>query len=265
MTINDPFDVSTPVGTPAPRDPRQTVEPTARDLRVLAHIAAMEWLAQYQIHVLEFDGKSETVVSRSTRRLWARGLIRVERFRGQGINLARSTEAGADYLFESQAAAAEMIFVPRRKFDPRQLAHHLSIIDTLIAIKRVQPASKVHTCWQLRRRLANRNVPIPDLLVANPVTNGILAIEIDRGTESLGGTSGLVEKLRRLIAFEELWKGASSRGVVVLTIGKSRLESLRSRLADGMKGAIVPVTVLALPQEVGRPAIAALEKLFGAR
>jgi hypothetical protein len=52
---------------------------------------------------------------------------------------------------------------------------------------------------------------------------------------------------------------------VVLTIGKSRLESLRSRLADGMKGAIVPVTVLALPQEVGRPAIAALEKLFGPR
>ncbi|MFA6954314.1 MAG: replication-relaxation family protein [Thermoanaerobaculia bacterium] len=263
MTTNDSSDISTAVATSAPRDPRQTVEPTARDVRVLARIAAGEWLAQYQIHVLEFDGKSETVVSRSTRRLWTRGLIRIERFRGQGINLTRLTEAGADYLLERKGATAAAIFVSRRKFDPRQLAHHLSVIDAFVALKRVQYGCRVLTCWQLRRSLANRNVPIPDLLVANLATNGTVAIEIDRGTESLGGASGFVEKLRRLAEFEELWGGATTRAIVVLTLGKSRLESLRSRLSGGTSVTSVPVTVLALPQEVGRPAIAALEKLLG--
>jgi len=261
MSIDGTSDLEIERRSVAPRDPRQTVEPTARDIRVLGHIGSMEWLAQYQIHMLEFDGKSETVVSRCTGRLWTPGYCRKEQW-GRGINLWRLTQAGADYLQE-WGVLAEDIFVSRRKFDHRQLAHHLSIIDAYIAVRRVQPDCVVQVCWQLRRRLANRNVPIPDLLVANSATNGVLAIEIDRGTESLGGASGLVEKLRRLAAFEDLWMGATTRGILVLTVGKSRIESLRTRLLDS-RGLGVPITVLALPLEVGRPAIAAFERLFEA-
>lgn len=261
MSIDGAPDLESTARSTAPRDPRQCVEPTLRDLRVLRQIGTLEWLAQYQIHALEFDGKSETVVSRSVRRLWKAGHIRIERFGGQGINLSRLTEAGAAFVVDKRVAKPEELFIPRRRYDPRQLAHHLSLVDARVAISKVSPGSRISTCWQLRREFANTTAPIPDLLVANPSTNGLLAIEIDRGTESLRGRQGLVEKLERLTAFEPIWAGATSRQILVLTIGASRIASLQSRLAESR----VPASVLELPAATGRPAIESLVRLFARR
>jgi len=239
------------------RDPRQIVQPTPRDLRVLHRIVTAQWLAQYQAHILEFDGLSETVVSRSLKRLRDPGFVIAYRF-GRGTNLLRATDAGASYLIERGLATESEVFVPRRRFDPRQLAHHLSVVDAFVALHRLSPRSTIVTCWQLRRRFASTTVPIPDLLVANPSTLGVVAVEIDRGTESLGGPRGLVEKLERLTSSKEIWAESRTRATLVLTIGRKRIESLRSRLQT----ANLPVSVLELPTEVGRPAIGEMERLF---
>jgi hypothetical protein len=244
-------DASGPV---ARRDPRQIQQLSPRDLAALLFIG--RWLCgQYQLAVTLFAGRSETAVSRCVQRLLQLGLIAVTRWNRIGLNMLRLRAAGARLLVERGLATKDQLFIRRAAVAPKDLAHHLWIVDTGLAFASLPVHFDLQPCWALRRRYAGRKVPIADLLAENRNGSRVVAVEIDLATER---TKVLTAKLVKLAAHLRETSPKASPAIIVLTVGPHRIESLRAQTAD----LGVPIVIEALPKVVGRPSVPALAKIL---
>lgn len=235
----------------AARDPRSKVRLSLRDVRALAFIALMGACAQYQLALAIFFGLSEVVVSRCVRRLFRLGLIDLLRWNGRGVNLLRVRAAGRDVLLES-GVEEQRIFQVRWP-TTSTLPHRLWIIDVYLALQRIG-WSQIRTCWMLRRAFAGEKRPVPDLLVRSPDRKRLLAVEVDRGTESVRDIVA-----PRQAALETSLAALADHAtphVLFLTSGPRRAESLRSHLASSS------VAVALLPKAIGRPAVEVLASML---
>jgi hypothetical protein len=244
-------DASAPV---ARRDPRQIQQLSARDLASLLFIG--KWLCgQYQLALAHFPNRSETAVSRCVQRLVQLGLIEVTRWNRIGLNMLRLRTAGARLLVARGLANETELFIRRSPVAPKDLAHHLWIVDTGLAFASLQVHFDLQPCWALRRRFAGQKVPVADLLAVNRTGSRVIAVEIDLATER---TKVLSAKLAKLAEHLRAAAPDASVAIVVLTVGPQRVASLRAQNAE----LAVPIAVEALPKVVGRPAVPELAALL---
>ena len=238
----------------APRDPRQVAELSTRDLAALKFIGM--WIcAQYQLALHMFPSVSETVVSRCVQRLLRLGLIAVDRWNRIGLNMLRLRTAGLRLLVEKGLATEQELFVPRSAVATKDLRHHLWIGDVGLAFATLSINFTVFPCWALRRRFAGRKIPVPDLLAVAKDGSRTLAVEVDLASER---TKWLSEKLVTLAATVEELRGQGSAGILVFTVGEKRIASLQARIEE----TAIPIVVVALPVDVGRPSVAALRDIL---
>jgi hypothetical protein len=236
------------------RDPRATIELSARDLGVLRFIGM--WIcAQYQVAVALFPGLSETVVSRCIRRLLRLELISVSRWNRIGLNMLQIRTAGVRLLIERGLATEQELHCRRSPIKPKDASHSLWIGDVGLAFMQLPVHFDVLPCWALRRRLAGQKVPIPDLLAISGDGKRTIAVEVDLATER---TKLVFEKLERLSAAVDQLRGDGEAAIVVLTLGSRRIGALRAGMTKGP----VPIVVDALPSVVGRPSVPALVEIL---
>jgi hypothetical protein len=184
------------------------------------------------------------VVTRCVKRLQALGLIVVNRL-GTSINLLRLSYAGARYLEAEGLLPAADIHVPRKPTSLKDLAHSLSVVDTMIALELGFDGSRqlaVRPCWALRRALTGSRFHVPDIAAVTDDGKAALLVEVDYATE---GLRELAPRLCELAQQAPLWLEASEIRILVLTIGTRRENSLRARLAS--LAPAVPITVAQLP------------------
>lgn len=257
LTVAQPVGNSGKTGRPAtpvaPRDPRAARQLSPRDLQALVLIATFGILTQGQLHEALFRGLSEVVVSRCVKRLRTLGLIDATRWNRIGVNVLRLTTAGRTLLLE-QGTAEDRLFTSRWP-TPSGFAHRLWVADTAIALERLGNY-RVQTCWQLRRRLAGTQSPVLDLLARSVSGSRLLAIEIDVGTENL--KKFVVPRVSDLDAALSAWNPGGGTGILFLTAGERRAESLRRQLPPTT--AVTAVELL--PRAVGRAAIDAIVEVF---
>jgi hypothetical protein len=243
-------------GVPS-RDPRGAIPLPERDYAALAFIGAWYQVAQYQLEDAIFSGRSPTVTSRAVRRLHHAGCITIERWNRIGLNLLRLTSRGRSMLLERAVAETE-IFVPEKAVALKDLAHHLWIVDTGLMLTAAAADLEVTPCWALRRRLAAlRPAAIPDVLAlgrSNAGTDTALAVEVDLGGERLKNV--FVPKLVLLRDTLTAWAGDQPAAIIVLTVGDRRRAALEAAIAA--RPHPVPIIVLPLPKQPGRPGLARL-------
>jgi hypothetical protein len=240
------------------RDPRDAPL-SERDIAALRFIGRGAEVAQYQLHEAVFGRVSEVVVSRFVRRVSARGLVSVSRWRGVGINRLRLTMRGRTSLIASGVDPAE-IFVPHNPIADGHIEHHLWIVDVLTVLGRAKPKADVLVpAWALERRFTPRPAAIPDVLASFSMRRGdslLLAVEIDRGSESIA--SVFAPKLHALCAVLERWAGGATCAIIVFTKGARRREAIQARVEN------FPLQIVTelLPAVSGRPALAEFERIL---
>jgi hypothetical protein len=240
------------------RDPRDAPL-SERDVAALQFIGRGAEVAQYQLHEAVFGRVSEVVVSRFARRVSARGLVSVSRWRGIGINRLRLTMRGRASLIANGVDAGE-IFVPHNPIADGHIEHHLWIVDVLTVLGRMKPKADVLVpAWALERRFTPRPAAIPDVLASFSLPRGdslLFAVEIDRGSESI--VSVFAPKLHELCSVLDGWSGSATSVIVVFTRGARRREAIQASVE---KFPMQIVTEL-LPPVSGRPALAEFERIL---
>ena len=242
----------------ARRDPRDEVDLPDRDYGVLRYVMEGYQESQANVDLALFGGDSRTPVSRSVHRLLAAGFLKVERWNRIGANLLRGTSQGRTRLID-RGVDASLLFVPEKPVAPKDLAHHMWINDTRLALSQVGLVD-VWPCWTLRRKLAGR--AIPDLLGfqadANGVTTGVLAVEIDLGSEPLKNV--FLPKLTILRELLVAQASGQAAAILVLTVGPRRIQSLKAAIAN--RPHEIPIVVSPLPKTTGRASVCALVNLL---
>jgi len=236
---------------PRTADPRARRPLSARDRRAGVFIGEGSEVAQYQLAAAVFPDKDPMVVSRFVARWRTANWLRVDRWRGMGINRLRLTSAGRRLLVAVGAAAESSLFAPPRLVAPQDLAHTLWINDVRVVLgERPRPPKKLAPAWALQRTFGTRLPAIPDLLAVWDVTargaGAVLAIEIDRGTEALQGV--FLPKLARLTTQVRDWAGRDAAGILVLTMPGKRRQALTAALPASQS---VPIVVATLPTVEG--------------
>lgn len=253
-------------------DPRDGIALPPRDYEALAFIGRGYEVAQYQLREAVFPGLSEVVGSRRVRR-WADpepelglGLIAIDRWMRVGINRLRLTAKGRELLVASGVATEDELFVPSKPVALKDISHTLWINDLRVLALQGVPfrATSIAPAWLLQRRLQPAPAAIPDLLLTAKAAHGrkgrLLAYEVDLGTERL---SVFLPKLVLLTNLLQEWAGdeaSAGVGVIVLTRGPRRLESLR-RSIDELALA-VPIVADELPSATGVAALNCLRALL---
>lgn len=242
------------------RDPREFTECTERDYAALECIMEGYEEEQKNVHRMVFrDCSSKTPASRCIGRLSAAGYILVERWNGVGMNLLRGTNRGRAALVE-RGVDPSSLFVPERPLATKDRPHH-SMINIVRHVLKERGIADVTPCWALRRKLADVHPPaIPDVLAfrtdAAGATQGVLAVEVDMGTEPLKVFIPKMGLLREMLAS---WAGSAPAVVLVLTVGPRRILAMEAAIAAQPRS--VPVVVLPLPKETGRSVDALAELL----
>lgn len=243
-------------------DPRAGVALPPRDLEALAFIGRGHEVAQYQLRAAVFPGLSEVVCSRRVRRWVKLDLVKVERWMRIGINRLRLTTSGCELVVASGVATEAELFVPKPTA-LKDVAHTLWINDLRVLATEGIPfrAGSVAPAWLLQRKLQPAPAAIPDLLLARKAVAGrpgrLLAFEVDLGSERL---SVFLPKLRLLAGVLQEWAGNAASGVIVLTRGPRRLESLRKGIDE--LSLAVPIASDLLPAATGFAALAGLRTLL---
>src|ERR1051326_251359 len=235
-------------------DPRRQPQVTDRDIEALLFIGRGHEVAQYQVHVAIFNGLSEGIMSRWTKRMLKRGAIAVEGWAKVGINRLRLTPKGRDLLV-ARGVAVDDVFTPRTPTALKDVQHTLWINDLRVVLPTLTPAPDVIApAWLLQRLL---DTVVPDVLAIRSPRPGqrgyALAIEVDLGAERL--KSVFVPKLSRLREQVRDWAAGEPAVVLVLARGDRRIIALRAALPEGA----IPVLVSSLPLVTGRPALPALK------
>lgn len=242
------------------RDPREAIQLPDRDYCALRYIMEGYQETQANVDCAIFGGTSKTPVSRAVHRLSEAGYVIVDRWNGVGMNLLRGTNRGRTALIE-RGIDASRLFVPERPVAAKDLPHHMWINDVRLVLKQ-RGIADATPCWALRRKLAElRPAAIPDLLAfrtsAAGATTGVLAIEVDMGTEPLKVFLPKTDLLRETLAS---WAGSAPAVVLVLTVGSRRILAMETALAEHRHS--LPLAVLPLPKATGRASIVALAALL---
>lgn len=252
--------LSSPLPPQVRRDPRDAADIPARDYIALQYIMEGYQEAQANVDAAVFGCASKTPSSRCVHRLVEAGYIVVERWNGVGMNLLRGTNRGRAALTE-RGVDPSRLFVPERPVAAKDLPHHLWINDVRLVLRKRGNAD-VTPCWALRRKLAELRPPaIPDILAfmtdAGGATIGVLAVEVDMGTEPLKVFIPKTDLLRSMIGS---WAGSVPSAVLVLSVGPRRILAMEAGIASRPNG--VPIVVLPLPKTQGRARIEALTALL---
>ncbi len=239
------------------RDLREEITCTDRDFLALEYVLEGQQECQPNVDRAIFNNRSKTPCARSIQRLVAAGFLKAERWNGLGANFLRGTNAGRAALV-ARGVDASRLFVPERPIATKDLVHHMWLNGVRLVL-RERGFSDVTPCWALRRRLAAFHPPaIPDVLAfrvsSEEKTEGVLAVEVDMGSEPL---KVLVPKLHLLRSVMSLWAAGAPSAILVLTVGPRRIQALAA--------AVPPATVVqALPKEHGRKRLSALAALLEA-
>jgi hypothetical protein len=252
--------VASPLPPQVRRDPRDAADIPARDYIALQYIMEGYQEAQANVDAAVFGCSSKTPSSRCVQRLVNAGYIVVERWNGVGMNLLRGTNRGRTALTE-RGVDPSRLFVPERPVAAKDLPHHLWINDVRLVLRK-RGIADVTPCWALRRKLAELRPPaIPDVLAfttdAAGATAGVLAVEVDMGTEPLKLFLPKMDLLRSMIGS---WASDAPAAVLVLTVGPRRILAMEAGLADRPND--VPAVVLPLPKPSGRQRVAALASML---
>ena len=242
----------------ARRDPRDESDLSDRDYDALQYVLEGYEESQANVDLALFKCSSRTPVSRCVNRLVAAGYLKVERWHRIGVNLLRGTTRGCKRLIE-RGVDASMLFVPEKPVAAKDLAHHMWINETRLALSQIGLVD-VWPCWTLRRKLGGR--AIPDLLAFQTdekgATTGVLAVEIDLGSEPLKNVFlPKLDILRELLAAQAAGQPAA---ILVLTVGPRRIQALEAGIAN--RPHEIPIVVTALPKATGRASIVALVNLL---
>lgn len=233
----------------------------ALDIPGLTFVGGHQTVLQGQIAEECYRDRSEAVLSRRVHRWLKHKLVGVDRFMAMGCNQVWLTEKGARVLVEGGHARAGDLFARTRPIAPKDLGHHLTIVDLSILARRGVPftATVIQPAWLLQRVLVPAPPAVPDLLLATRNTGGpgmvVLAFEVDTGSEPL---KVFVPKLAVLADLLPQWAAGGPARVCILTRGAGRATALRQATAS----LGVPIAVELLPRATGRASLAALEEVL---
>lgn len=246
------------------RDPRDELDLATQDIPGLTFVGGHQTVLQGQLWAACYEGRSEAVVSRRVHRWLKNKLVGVDRFMAMGCNQLWLTEKGARVLVDGGFASAEALFPRTRPIAPKDLGHHLTIVDLAILAHRGVPvvAPIIRPAWLLQRELVPPPPAIPDLLLGTrDVASGktvLLGYEVDLGTEPL---KVFAPKLALLADLLSQWARGGAARVCILTRGTGRAAAINEAVAR----LDVPMVVELLPRVSGRASLAALTKVLSRR
>lgn len=243
------------------RDPRDEVDLVDQDIPGLSFVGEQQTVLQGQLWAACYEGRSEAVISRRVHRWLTHKLVGLDRFMAMGCNQLWLTEKGARLLVDGGHAKATSLFPRTRPIAPKDLGHHLTIVDLTILARRGVPfaATLIRPAWLLQRQLVPPPMAIPDLLLARRDNSSgkkaVLAFEVDLGTEPL---KVFLPKLELLSGLLPEWAEGGIARACILTRGAGRAAAI----ARGVRELSVPMAVEILPRATGRASLVALEKLL---
>lgn len=234
------------------------------DIPGLTFVGRHQTVLQGQLAEECYRDRSEAVLSRRVHRWLKHKLVGVERFMAMGCNQLWLTEKGARLLVNGGHAKAASLFPRTRPIAPKDLGHHLTIVDLTILARRGVPfaATVISPAWSLQRELVPPPPAIPDLLLARSDTATgptiVLAFEVDLGTEPL---KVFLPKLAELSSLLLQWADSGSARACILTRGAGRAAAITRGVSD----LSVPMAVEILPKAMGRASLVALAEVFSRR
>jgi hypothetical protein len=157
-----------------------SVRLSVRDLQILAKCAVSKWLTTGQLQRLYFQHVSLDAVRKSLRRLHEAGYLASHREHRMAEALHTVGPKGKPVL-EAKGLAVELARTP-----PRQIEHMVGINDMRLAVE-VEPERLAYffAAWELGA-LGWTHMLIPDAVLAlKPATSGVIALEVDCGTEPI--------------------------------------------------------------------------------
>lgn len=213
---------------------------TDRDRRILRAVGACQVLGTSQVHRWHFLNVSLNMAQKRLRKLAEAGYLDAVETRVCSDNLLVLGKEG-------QRELQQHGWNVERKHDlPKDLAHHMGVVDMRIAIERGlerMPGLRLryfYAYWQLGRFAWSHPV-IPDaiLSVRNAFT-AQAALEFDRRTETLGVFAGKLLQYRLLLHRHPL------STIIVVAEKEKDVERLQQGLEQ--VGARIPLLIVALEE-----------------
>jgi hypothetical protein len=226
---------------------------TERDAAVLHALSRFRLARTSDLVAYAFDGVRRDTAAVRLRRLFDTKYLAILPPEQGKENVYRLGPAGKAYLAEEGVAAAG---VPRGG-----LEHHLAIVETWVAVAGLDELDLERALpdWELREQFRTTELQVvPDLFLLARVGDlqHAVAVEVDRGTESLPVLN------RKLEAYRSLWGqapglfGYDRFGVAVVCHAPAR----RAQLAAALKKVwVVPYVLWTCSEDPS----SALCKLFG--
>jgi hypothetical protein len=213
---------------------------TSRDRKILRTVAACQVLNTSQVHQWHFGNVSLNMAQKRLRKLVESGYLD-----------AMETKVCTDNLLvlgkEGQRELQQHGWSVERKYElPRDLAHHMGVVDMRIAIERGlehMPGLQLryfYAYWQLGRFAWSYSV-IPDAIfsVRNAYT-AQAALEFDRKTETLGVFA------QKLLQYRLLLHRHPLTTVIVVAEKSKDIERLQQGLEQ--VGTRIPLLIVALQE-----------------
>ena len=229
------------------------IQPTERDDAMLHALARFRLARTSDLVAYAFAGVRRDTAAVRLRRLFDSRFLAVLPPEQGEENIYRLGPAGKAHLAEEGVVAGG---VPRGGLD-----HHLAIVETWVAVAGLAglELERALPDWELREQFRTTELHVvPDLFLLIRVGGHqhAVAVEVDRGTESVSVLN------RKLEAYRSLWGqapglfGYDRFGVVVVCQAVSR----RAQLAAALKKVwVVPHVLWVAPEGPS----SALHKLFG--
>jgi hypothetical protein len=217
---------------------------TSRDRKLLHSIAACQVLATGQVHQWHFRNVSLNMAQKRLRKLAEAGYLDSMETKVCTDNLLVLGKEGQRELHEHGWN------VELRKEIPKDLAHHMGVVDTRIAIERGledMPGLKLryfYAYWELGRFGWSYPI-IPDAIfsIRNAFT-AQAALEFDRKTETLGVLA------QKLLQYRTLLHRHPLSTVIVVAEKSKDIERLQQGLEQ--VGSHIPLLIVALEELKGR-------------
>ena len=213
---------------------------TSRDRRILSACAACQVLATSQIHRWHFGNVSLNMAQKRLRKLVEAGYLDTVETKVCTDNLLILAKEGQRQL-QAEGMSAEL-----KQDPPKDLAHHMGVVDLRIAIERGlegMPGLRLryfYAYWELGR-FAWPHPVIPDAIfsVRNAYT-AQAALEFDRKTETLGVFAQKLLQYRLLLHRHPL-------STVIVVAEKSKdVERMQQGLEQA--GNRIPLLIVALEE-----------------
>ncbi len=213
---------------------------TNRDRKILRAVAACQFLATSQVHRWHFGNVSLNMAQKRLRKLAEAGYLEAIETKVCSDNLVILTREGQRQL-QQQGWNVEL-----KKDLPKDMAHHMGVVDMRIAIERGlehMPSLQLryfYAYWELGRFAWSYPV-IPDAIfsVRNAYT-AQAALEFDRKTETLAVFA------QKLLQYRMLMQSHPLSTVIVVAEKSKDVE----RLQQGLEpvGSRIPLLIVAMEE-----------------